>query len=106
MTLLTLILSRFSIQEFVYSLKQFIEHVRLDPVVVEDCKNLIDDFSLALTLFNKFDEVWKKIQIKDRYLNKDCEGKIKNLAWLIFITAKGNRLILSFLFSNNFKNLL
>ena len=55
--------------------------------MADECKTLIDDFSLALTLFTKFDELWKKIGIRNR--EKDCEGRIKQVAWLIFITAKG-----------------
>lgn len=86
--------STFRIEDFIMSMKYFIEVVKLDAEVLEDCKNLIDDFQLALTLYNKFNEIWKKLGIKDKYLNKDCEGKIKNFAWLIFITAKSKSLIL------------
>ena len=70
-------------------MKLFIDTVRLDQVVIDDCKTLIDDFQLSLSLFNKFNELWKNINFKDRFLNKDLEVKMKNFAWLIFITSKG-----------------
>lgn len=77
------------IEEFIFYLKLFIDTVRLDQVVIDDCKTLIDDFQLSLSLFNKFNELWKNINFKDRFLNKDLEVKMKNFAWLIFITSKG-----------------
>jgi len=58
---------------------------------------LIEDFSMSLTLFNKFNEVWAKMKITDRTLQRDCQGKIKNFAWLIFITAKGNLYLSSYM---------
>ncbi len=69
-------------------MKQFIDILKLDNSVLDDCKNLIDEFQLSLTLFTKFDEMWKRLGIKDRYLNKEVEIKLRNIAWLIFIIAK------------------
>ena len=71
-------------------LKSFIEQVKLDKVVVSECQILIKNFGLAMTVFTKFEEIWKKIGIKDKSLNKDCALKIRNLAWIMFIIAKGN----------------
>lgn len=70
-------------------MKQYIGYVRLDSEVMDYCSKLLNDFSLATTMFNKFDEVWRKIHIKDRTMSKDCEGRLRNLAWLIFIIARG-----------------
>ena len=79
-----------SIDEFTRELKTFIDYVRnMDPTVIEDVKQIIEDLNMSLTLFIKFNEIWQILQIRDRYLNKDNEVKIKKIAWLIFITAKG-----------------
>ena len=59
--------------------------------MVEECIKLIEDFTLSLKMFTKFNEIWEKLQIKDRTLIKDCEGKIKKMAWLLFIIVKGKR---------------
>ena len=61
----------------------------MDPTVIEDVKQIIEDLNMSLTLFIKFNEIWQILKIRDRYLNKDNEVKIKKIAWLIFITAKG-----------------
>lgn len=79
-----------SIDEFTRELKTFIDYVRnMDPTVIEDVKQIIEDLNMSLTLFIKFNEIWQILKIRDRYLNKDNEVKIKKIAWLIFITAKG-----------------
>ena len=57
-------------------MKTFIDYVRnMDPTVIEDVKQIIEDLNMSLTLFIKFNEIW--------------QVKIKKIAWLIFITAKG-----------------
>ena len=48
------------------------------------------EFTQALTVFNKFEDIWNKLGIKDKSLNKASAEKIRKLAWLIFIIAKGN----------------
>jgi len=47
-------------------LKALLEQVRLDRVVISECQILIKDFGLAMTVFAKFEEVWKKLGIKDK----------------------------------------
>lgn len=47
------------------------------------------EFNQALTVFNKFEEIWNRLGIRDKTLNKASADKIKKLSWLIFIIAKG-----------------
>lgn len=62
--------------------------VQLESAVITDCDTIIRDFALSLTIFTKFEEIWKKIGINDKSLNKACTDKLKKTAWLIFIIAK------------------
>jgi hypothetical protein len=39
-------------------------------------------------MYNKFDQIWDKLGIKDALVEKDCTNKLKKMAWTIFIVAK------------------
>ena len=56
----------YSVDDFIYNLKIFMEIVKLDQIATSECQIIIKDFGLAVTVFNKFDEIWNKIGIKDR----------------------------------------
>ena len=47
-------------------MKDFINHVRLDSAVINDCNYIIREFALSSTIFTKFEEVWNKLGIRDR----------------------------------------
>jgi len=55
-----------SVDEFIYYLKEFTQTVKIDPSVQTDCMTLINHFILALTIFNKFEEIWGLLGVKDR----------------------------------------
>ena len=42
-------------------------------------------------MYNKFDQIWEKLGIKDAMVEKDCTNKLKKMAWTIFIVAKLGR---------------
>ena len=69
-------------------MKDFIDTVKIDSSVITDCTYILREFALSTTIFAKFEELWTKIGIKDKSLNKDCSEKLKKLGWLIFIIAK------------------
>ena len=56
----------YRIDEFIYNLRDFRDTVKLDQAVVTDCSYIIREFALSLTLFNKFEEIWNKLGIKDK----------------------------------------
>ena len=37
-------------------------------------------------MFNKFDDIWQKLEVKDK--NLAHEEKLKKMGWLIYILAK------------------
>jgi hypothetical protein len=43
-----------------------------------------------LKIYNKFDNIWNKIDIKDNSLERACSEKLKKFTWLIFLVAKNN----------------
>lgn len=63
------------------------------------------EFNQALTVFNKFEEIWNKLGIRDKTLNKVSADKIRKFAWLIFSISKGITLIKFkfFKYSSHFK---
>jgi hypothetical protein len=56
----------FSIDEFVYNLRDFIDTVQLDHAVVTECTYIVKEFALSTTIYGKFEEIWTKLGIKDR----------------------------------------
>jgi hypothetical protein len=50
----------------VYSLQNFQDKVKLDQIVINEINIIIRDFGLAVTVFNKFEEIWQKLGIKDK----------------------------------------
>ncbi len=42
------------------------EQVKLDQIVINECSIIIHEFSLAITVYNKFEEIWKQLGITDR----------------------------------------
>ena len=39
-------------------------------------------------MFEKYDQVWNKIGIKDHMLAKSCSDKIKQMGWLLYVIFK------------------
>jgi len=56
----------YSIDEFIYNLRDFIDTVKLDISVITDCNYIINEFALSYTVFTKFEEIWNKLGIRDR----------------------------------------
>jgi hypothetical protein len=54
-----------SLDEFVYNLRQFIDKVKTEDVVFNDIKSLTQNFAVSQTIFAKFTEIWKQLDIKD-----------------------------------------
>ena len=57
--------------------------------MISECKIVIRDIGLAVTIYNKFNEIWGKVGIKDKSVTRACADKIRKMTWLIFIIAKG-----------------
>ena len=70
--------------------RRFLGSLKLDANLVEDLKNLLENFSIRYTMFMKFEEIWSdKVKMQDRYpLNQDTAKRLKDVAWLIFVIAK------------------
>ena len=41
-------------------------------------------------MYNKFDQIWQKLDIKDASVKKACSDNMKKTAWLIYLIAKYN----------------
>lgn len=71
----------------------FVDSVKFEnEATLDDCKSLIEDFSMAQTLFTKFEEIWSKLQIKEKDPSEkenSHEVGLKKTSWLLFIIAKG-----------------
>lgn len=39
-------------------------------------------------MYNKFDTIWSKLDIKDKCVEKACHEKLKKTAWLMYIVSK------------------
>lgn len=60
-----------SIEEFIFYMKLFIDYVRLPQQLYDRIKDLSEDFTRSLSLFNKFEEIWsKRIGMKDAILQR------------------------------------
>ena len=46
------------------------------------------EFQTSLKMFNKFDHIWQKLEVKDKNLALSTEEKLKKMGWLIYILAK------------------
>lgn len=70
---------------FIRKLKEFLKVVQIDERVNSDFQALINSYAFSLTLFNKFEAVWEKLQIS-------CEEskKIKDFTWLVYILSRVN----------------
>lgn len=52
-------------------MKLFIDYVRLPQQLYDRIKDLSEDFTRSLSLFNKFEEIWsKRIGMKDAILQR------------------------------------
>ncbi len=77
-----------SIDEFIFGLKEFIDTVRLEQAVLNDCQTLISSFALNMTIFTKFEELCKKVALRDRTIVRVLAEPMKRAAWLVFILGK------------------
>jgi Retinoblastoma-associated protein B domain/Retinoblastoma-associated protein A domain/Domain of unknown function (DUF3452) len=73
------------IHTFIRKLKEFLKVVQIDERVNSDLQAVINSYAFSLTLYNKFDEVWEKLQI-----NREDSKKIKDFSWIVFILSKIN----------------
>jgi len=39
-------------------------------------------------MFNKFDFIWSKLEIKDKSIEKACADKLKKISWMIYLYGK------------------
>jgi hypothetical protein len=39
-------------------------------------------------MYNKFDTIWSKLDIKDKSVEKACQEKLKKTTWLMYIISK------------------
>ena len=71
--------SFFSIDDFIYNLRDFVHNVRVDAGVLTDCTTVINSFALSMTIFTKFEDLWKLIGFKDRYVFNQAYAALFNL---------------------------
>jgi 5,10-methylenetetrahydrofolate reductase len=72
--------------------------VKIDSIVADECKSLIEDFTLSHTLYLKFADIWQTLGIKNKTIkiqpsvtpinSENSAIKLREMAWLLFITAK------------------
>ena len=41
-------------------------------------------------MYNKFDTIWSKLEVKDKSMEKSLEEKLKKISWLVYIVSKHN----------------
>lgn len=56
----------FSVEDFIYHLRLFLDTVQLDQIVYSECQIIIKEIGLAVTVYNKFFDIWTKVGIKDK----------------------------------------
>ena len=52
------------------------------------CNQVCYEYQTSLKMFNKFDNIWQKLDLKDKNIEKACEENLKKTAWLVYIVAK------------------
>jgi len=43
---------------------------------------------MSLKIFNKYDNLWNKLEIKDLVVHKACTDKLKRIIWIIYLISK------------------
>lgn len=75
-------------------MKVYGDTVKLDEQTSREIKEIMDELSVSITLYSKFQEIWGRLKIADKTLNRESSERMKAMAWLIFITAKSKLLLL------------
>ena len=39
-------------------------------------------------MYNKFDQIWSKLEVKDSGVKKACAENLKKMSWLLYLMAK------------------
>ena len=39
-------------------------------------------------MYNKFDHIWQKLEVKDKSMTLNAEERLKKMGWLIYILSK------------------
>lgn len=75
-----------SVHEFMLKLKDFINVVSLDPRVKADLQSIISSYAFALTLYNKYEELWNNLALK----SDEELFLVKKIGWGIFLLSRVN----------------
>ena len=81
-TLSSLLKELTSVHEFMYKLKDFISVIVLDTRVKSDMQSILANYAFSLTLYNKFEEIWKIVKISSEMMKK--------MTWTIFVISRVN----------------
>lgn len=77
-----------SIDDFIFSFKDFETNVNLVESIATACSQVCFEFQTSLKMFNKFDHIWQKLEVKDKSMAMNTEEKLKKMGWLIYILSK------------------
>jgi hypothetical protein len=70
------------LHDFMVKLKEFISLIALDSRVKSDMQSILASYAFSLTLFSKFEEIWKVAAV--------FNDKLKKVAWTIFVLSRVN----------------
>lgn len=73
------------IHTFIRKLKEFLKVIQIDDRANSDIQAIVNAYAFALTLYNKFEEVWDKFKV-----TREDSKKIKDFTWVVFILARIN----------------
>ena len=72
-----------SIDDFVYSLQDFETLLSIPEPISTQCSQVCYEFQTSLKMFNKFDHIWQKLEVKDKSM-VTTEEKLKKVRILVY----------------------
>lgn len=81
-----------SLQDFVAELLTFTETVSVSDQVKTEIIDLTHRYAFALKFYKKFEDLWTALEVTDRANRDEVVGKIKEMAWLLYLIARQQRL--------------